>query len=175
MAPFRRRYRYVGPPDLLNLLALDLAVAELRSPDALTRWLDRLDLGELDEPLTFVVTTDGYLRLAPRRSEHVHCAGGKDVLAAGEISFTRVGQQVRVSEVSNQSTGYCPDPDSWPAVAEALDRAGLDRPPGFTSEVIFRRCLACQARNIVHDAQFLCAICDAALPADWNFGDGDRG
>jgi len=175
MPPFRRRYRYVGPPDLLKRRASDLDVVELTSQTAIAGWLDRRDPGELDEPFTFVVTADGYLRLAARRSEHVHCAGGQQVLAAGEISFARADHQVRVSEVSNQSTGYCPDPDSWPAVAEALDRAGLDRPPGFTSEVIFRRCPACQARNIVHDAQFLCAICDAALPADWNFSDGDQG
>jgi hypothetical protein len=35
-----------------------------------------------------------------------------------------------VSEVSNQSTGYCPDLSCWSAVASALDRAGLERPDG---------------------------------------------
>ncbi|MEU6730442.1 hypothetical protein ABZ917_42625 [Nonomuraea wenchangensis] len=32
---------------------------------------------------------DGVLLLAPRRSEHVACAGGRPVLSAGEISFAR--------------------------------------------------------------------------------------
>jgi hypothetical protein len=32
------------------------------------------------------------LLLAPRRSEHVHCSGGRDVLAAGGITFGRDGQ-----------------------------------------------------------------------------------
>ncbi|GEC07984.1 hypothetical protein SSP24_56390 [Streptomyces spinoverrucosus] len=31
---------------------------------------------ELAEPFTFVVDTEGALRWAPRRSEHVVCAGG---------------------------------------------------------------------------------------------------
>ena len=34
-----------------------------------------------------VVTLDGVLRLAPRRSEHVALAGGRHVLAAGEMTF----------------------------------------------------------------------------------------
>ncbi|MGN9787157.1 hypothetical protein ACTMTF_37435 [Nonomuraea sp. ZG12] len=43
------------------------------------------------------------------------------------------------AEISNHSTGYCPDISSWPALAEALDRAGLGRRSGFTHEVLFRR------------------------------------
>ncbi|MET9652151.1 hypothetical protein ABZZ44_18050 [Streptomyces sp. NPDC006460] len=42
--------------------------------------------------------------------------------------------------VAAGQTGYCPGVSSWPAVAEALDRIGIDRPSGFTHEVIFRRC-----------------------------------
>jgi hypothetical protein len=77
---------------------------------------------ELAEPFTFVVRGDGVLRLAPRRSEHVACGGGEPVPSAGEISFREDAGRGAVREVSNQSTGYCPDVDSWPAVAGALDR-----------------------------------------------------
>ncbi|QIY75502.1 hypothetical protein HEP84_47200 [Streptomyces sp. RLB1-33] len=44
---------------------------------------------ELYEPFTFVAGTDGALRLAPRRSEHVACASGDRALGAGEVSFYR--------------------------------------------------------------------------------------
>jgi len=61
-------------------------------------------------------------------------------LAAGEMGFARTSEGWHADRVSNQSTGYCPDPDSWPAVAAALDRAGIARPDGFTHALVFRRC-----------------------------------
>jgi hypothetical protein len=123
---------------------------------------------ELSEPFTFVVGVDSQLRLAPRRSEHIDCAAGQQVLAAGEMLFTREGARWSVSEISNQSTGYCPDPDSWPAVAVTLDRIGLAHPGDFTHKIIFRRCPACGQLNIVRDGNFACAACDSALPAHRN-------
>lgn len=71
--------------------------------------------------------------------------------------------------VSNQSTGYCPDPDSWSAVGAALDRAGVPHAGEFTEPVIFRRCPACGGRNLVKDDDFVCAVCGGDLPARWNF------
>jgi hypothetical protein len=131
-------------------------------------WVAGRGEGELAEPFTFVVGVDGVLRLAPRRSEHVACAGGRAVLSAGEISFVLDGGRLCVDEISNQSTGYCPDPASWPAVAEALDRAGLDHPGYFTDSIIFRRCPECGERNLVKDGHFFCAVCAAELPSTWN-------
>ena len=61
------------------------------------------------EEVNFVIDLTGTLRLAPRRSEHVACAGGGPVLSAGEIVFRRERGGWTVGEVSNQSTGYCPD------------------------------------------------------------------
>jgi hypothetical protein len=63
---------------------------------------------------TFVVNIDGALLLAPRRSEHVACAGGRDVLAAGELQFDSAGA---VREASNQSTGYRPPASSWTRIS----------------------------------------------------------
>ncbi|WP_371614576.1 hypothetical protein [Streptomyces sp. NBC_00454] len=123
---------------------------------------------ELADPFTFVVDAAGVLRLAPRRSEHVVCAAGEAVLGAGEIGFRQESGRWAVDEVSNQSTGYCPDVGSWPAVAEALDRAGVARPSGFTHEVEFRRCPACRQLNIVREGDFFCVFCDEALPREWN-------
>ncbi|GHF38212.1 hypothetical protein [Streptomyces griseosporeus] len=131
-------------------------------------WVAARSAAELAEPFTFVVGTDGVLRLAPRRSEHVACAGGARVLSAGEIRFVREAGRWVVSDVSNQSTGYCPDVTSWPAVARALDDAGLGRPAGFTHEVVFRRCPGCRELNIVREDYFVCVFCDSDLPRTWN-------
>lgn len=197
MADSSRRYRYLGPPEILAAVVTGRAATSerggwaVRSPHDLAAWLATVRPAELTEPFTFVVDVTGVLRLAPRHSEHVACADGRDVLAAGEITFFRagpwkagagreVGQEAgggesagrdwMVGEVTNQSTGYCPDPDSWPAVAEALDRAGLPHPDDFTAALLFRRCPDCLERNVVRDGDFSCALCGAELPRWWNLG-----
>lgn len=119
-----RRYRYVGPAELRDRVTAVDAVA-VDSAASLDEWLARRYRRDLAEPVTFVVALDDVLRLAPRRSEHIALAGGRDVLAAGEMAFASAGIGWRVAEVTNQSTGYCPDPDCWPAVAKALDRLGF--------------------------------------------------
>ncbi|GAA1367500.1 hypothetical protein GCM10009661_21870 [Catellatospora chokoriensis] len=91
------------------------------------------------------------------------------MLAAGEIIFCRDRAEWAVDEITNQSTGYCPDPGSWTAVAAALDAAGLRHPAGFTQQYVFRRCPGCGERNIVKEDDFVCAVCDADLPTEWNF------
>jgi len=100
----------------------------------------------------------------------VHFGSRRDaaVPSAGEIGFVRDRDRGAVGEVSNQSTGHCPDVTSWPAVARALDRVGLARPTGFTHEVVFRRCPACEERNIVREDDFVCVLCDGDLPRTWN-------
>ncbi|MFE9929625.1 hypothetical protein [Streptomyces sp. NPDC005533] len=171
----RRRYRYVGPAELRALVRPGNEGRRIRSAADFDAWASASastsTRTEPAEPFTFVVDTAGVLRLAPRRSEHVACAGGGPVLSAGEIGFRRESGRWAVHEVSNQSTGYCPDPGSWPAVADALDAAGLAHPPGFTHEVVFRRCPACRELNIVREDDFVCVFCDGALPRKWNVDD----
>lgn len=161
-----RRYRYVGPAGVRASVADAPEGSPIRSPADLDAYLAAADSRDRDEPFTYVVDTAGTLRLAPRRSEHVACAGGGEVLGAGEIAFAAERAGWVVTEVSNQSTGYCPDPGSWPAVAGALDRAGIGRPAGFTEAVVFRRCLDCGERNLVRDDDYVCALCGAELPED---------
>jgi hypothetical protein len=79
--------------------------------------------------------------------------------------FAIDGGRVGVVEASNQSTGYCPEPESWTAVAAALDRIGVPHPGGFTLEIMFRRCPKCGERNMVKDGWFACG---AELPKEWN-------
>jgi hypothetical protein len=155
-----RIYHYVGPAEVL-------AAVEQESPARAV--LAREDIISVSEPFTFVIDLAGALRLAPRRSEHVACAGGAPVLSAGEITFEKGPDGWKVTSVTNQSTGYCPEVSSWPAVARALDQIGVPHPSRFTDEFTFRRCPRCEERNLVRDGDFTCAICDADLPASWNF------
>jgi hypothetical protein len=142
----------------------------IRSAAELDSWLSGRGAAETAEPFTFVVALDGLLRLAPRRSEHVTCAGGADVRAAGEMGFTPADGRWAVHEVTNHSTGNCPDPGSWPAVGSALDRAGVAHPGRFTHEVVFRRCGGCGERSIVREEDLVCVFCGTELPVGWNAG-----
>jgi hypothetical protein len=135
-----RSYRFVGPVKQKAAVRPGSGECRIGSAADFDGWIAERAAAELTEPFTFVVGTDGVLRLAPRRSEHVACAGGDMVLSAGEISFMREAARWTVDEVSNQSTGYCPDVTSGSAVAHALDDVELGRPSGFTHEVVFRRC-----------------------------------
>ncbi|MFJ4894954.1 hypothetical protein ACIP5U_33905 [Streptomyces sp. NPDC088788] len=163
-----RSYRYVGPAELKAVVQPGDGGRPIGSAADFSSWIVEQAPAELAEPFTFVVGVDGVLRLAPRRSEHVACAGGDMVLSAGEISFMREEDRWTVSEVSNQSTGYCPDVSSWAEVARALDAVELGRPSGFTHEVVFRRCPDCQQHNIVREDDFICVFCGSDLPAAWN-------
>ena len=71
-----RRYDYVGPAEhFASAISGDMGTAIISMADV-AKWLGGRDPKELGEPFTFVVDLDRLLRLAPRRSEHVVCAGG---------------------------------------------------------------------------------------------------
>ncbi|MFD7561205.1 hypothetical protein ACFV9E_42830 [Streptomyces sp. NPDC059835] len=167
-------YRDVGPPDLRALVRPEAEGRSILSASDFADWASSLAAGESAEPFTFVIDSAGVLRLAPRRSEHVACAGGGPVLGAGEMSFREESRQWVVAEVSNQSTGFRPDISSWPAVAKALDSAGIQHPPGFTHEVVFRRCAACGGPDIMREEDFICVFCDEELPREWNVDGSER-
>jgi hypothetical protein len=158
------RYAYAGPSRIRDeAVTPGRRGVPITSPQDVRHWLESQGADDRNEPFTYVVDVRETLLLAPRRSEHVACAGGEPVLAAGEITFH---DGTTVEAVTNQSTGYRPDPSCWPAVASALDRAGLRHPGRFTSVFHFRECEACGDLNIVKDGFFVCALCDAELPAD---------
>jgi hypothetical protein len=164
-------YHYVGPAEIKARVVGRPPVTRVSSAADLLSWVRRTGQRPGPERLvaaTFVIDEQGSLLIADRRSEHVACAGGGPVLSAGELFF-RIGDGVEVAEASNQSTGFCPEPESWPAVAAALDRAGIPHPGGFTTEVVFRRCERCGERNVVKDGWFVCGLCGAELSAEWNF------
>jgi hypothetical protein len=165
-----RLYSYVGPDEIRSRHAGAAGGRVITCASDLLAWLGDAERDrEGRHAATFVIDAEGRLRLAPRRSEHVACASGGPVRSAGEMFFAAEGKSVALVEVSNHSTGFCPEPESWPDVAAALDRCGVAHPGRFTTEVIFRRCRICGERNVVKDGWFCCAVCDAALPKDWNF------
>lgn len=166
-----RRYAYVGPADVAARVAGQPAGTLVGRPYDVVAYADKVGRPRRGEPLaaTFVVDLRGRLLVADRHSEHVACAGRGDVLSAGEMFFAVQGDDVRVEEISNQSTGYCPEPESWAAVAAALDRAGFEHPGGFTTTCVFRRCETSGQRNIVKDGWYRCDVCGSTLPDGWNF------
>ena len=164
-------YQYIGPSDL-NLLGWDTTRRMLVNEKA-----DILAWGNSTWPArkafvfvaTIIVDVNGSLWIADRHSEHVACARGADVLSAGEMTFEIDGGRVIVTDVTNQSTGYCPEPESWPVVAAALDKAGITHPDGFTRAFLFRLCKSCGQTNIVKEGNFTCAVCGNGLKQEWNF------
>jgi hypothetical protein len=153
-----RSYAYVGPERIREAARSEPPGLRLDGPEAVQRFLATNPDARITGA-TFTVDLDGWLLVAPRRSEHVACASGARVLAAGEMIFS----EGRVVSVTNQSTGYCPDPACWPAMAEALARAGLPAPDGWTTAFVFRVC-TCGQVNLVKDGWFVCAVCGAGLP-----------
>lgn len=164
----------MGPADIKAAARPECRGRPIRTAAEFDGWVKERSATELTEPFTFVVDTDGVLRLAPRRSEHVACAGGDRVLSAGEIGFVREAGRWVAGEVTNHSTGYCPEVESWSAVAESLDHVGLGRPSAFTHEVHFRRCPDCQDNSIVREGYYVCVFCGANLPETWNVDPADE-
>ncbi|MGI4787763.1 MAG: hypothetical protein ACRYFS_02820 [Janthinobacterium lividum] len=119
--------------------------------------------------LTYIVDTDGQLWVADRHSEHIACARGKSVLSAGEMTIEIDHKKVIVIDVTNQSTGYCPEPESWPVVDLVLNKAGIEHPNNFTRAFIFRLCDNCGQINVVKEYDFTCAVCGNELNQKWNF------
>jgi hypothetical protein len=161
-------YRYVGPPEIRASVRPGTEGRVIASTPDLAAWVSERGAAETAEPFTYVVGLDGRLRLAPRRSEHVACAGGHSVLAAGEMAFSHPSGRWTTHEVSNQSTGYCPDLDSWQAVARALEAVGIGHPGRFTHEVVFRRCERRRECSVVREDDFVCVFCGSDLPLAWN-------
>lgn len=163
-----REYVYVGPVEIRSAAEKQRPGARILSLAELRAWLATADTDRLRDGTvvaTFTITLHNELLLAPRRSEHVACASGGPVLSAGEITFA----DLAVVEITNQSTGFCPEPESWTSVETALNRIPLIHPGQFTTQLVYRLCPACQERNAVKDSWFCCALCGGKLPENWNF------
>jgi hypothetical protein len=165
-------YEYVGSDAIKSSVSDFPAGVVVRSLVDLRNWINSCDKSMIASGLviaTFVIDTHGDLCLADRRSEHVACAGMKAVLSAGEIFFNLGKNGIEVCDITNQSTGYCPEINSWEYVDNALNKIPIDHPSWFTVEFTFRQCCSCSQINIIKDNLFICSVCDAHLPSEWNF------
>jgi hypothetical protein len=169
----RRQYRYVGPSEIVKHLSAVSRRVLVQSASDVLHWIkDTKQSPEYDNLIvaTFVVDTEGRLWINDRRSEHVHCAAGQNVLSAGEMAFALDRNSLALVEVSNQSTGYCPEPESWPVVERALTAASIPHPTDFTMKCIFRLCENCGTKNLIKDEWYVCGVCQSPLSFEWNFG-----
>ena len=164
-----RTYRYVGSEEIARQAQAAIERLQPTAPADIRAWSARVKRSALE--FTYIVDTGGNLWLSDRRTEHVACARGAQVLGAGEIEIAVGPDRVTVASITNQSTGYCPEPDCWPAVRDALARAGLEPPDGFTYAFRFRRCPTCRGINILKDEMPECPSCGSELPAAWNLED----
>jgi hypothetical protein len=166
-----RAYSYIGPKEIAERSPDTPLGIRVESQEDVLRWMRQTNQSrdaQGDAVATFIVDEEGWLRVSDRRSEHVACAGRKQVLSAGELAFAVTPAGLSVSWITNQSTGYCPDGDSWPAVQESLVRAAITAPTGFTQVFVFRACRQCGAINIIKDGLFECGVCASPLPDEWN-------
>lgn len=164
-------YQYVGPHELQRLVDRPSDRTLVLQPDDVRTWFSTTQqevTRDQSVTATFIIDTMHQLWIADRHSEHVVCAAGQPVLAAGEITFIIQREHLSVSEITNQSTGYCPEPACWATVAATLDALSLDHPAAFTTTFIFRRCEQCGTINIVKEDIFECGVCGTALSCDWN-------
>jgi hypothetical protein len=172
LSPEMKAYPYVGSSDLLPISDDAPQRCKILCEQDILDWIDTTHQtvdSERSIVATFVIDKDGRLWIADRHSEHVQCARGREVLSAGEMTFTITSIHVEVSAITNQSTGYCPEPESWSVVRAALDLAMLKHPPHFTSAFTFRRCTHCRTTNIVKENWFICGVCMCELPDKWNY------
>jgi len=166
----RKLYPYVGPPEIAAAVSMNTLRAAISSHDDIRRWVsESSQLLDATNSITatFVIDADGILWIADRRSEHIACSRGGRVLSAGEITLTVTDNEIDASYITNQSTGYCPQPASWPAVAAALDSAGIDHLDDFDVRCEFRRCV-CGQINLVKNEVYECDVCGKNLSHDWN-------
>jgi hypothetical protein len=164
-----RIYSYVGPEEIQHASIGMPRGAFIFDLATLTAWLD----GETCEDhltATFTVDTNLQLQLADRHSEHVACAAGGPVTGAGEITFAREDERGEwyVIEITNQSTGFCPEPSCWDAVTKALDMIGVHHPDYFTRAYDFRRCEQCGELALIKEQWFECVHCGVDLPREYN-------
>lgn len=161
-------YGFIGPDRLLPLATAETPRLRLRrgmrAREILTA-LERPDARADELIATYVVDGGGAVWIAERQVEHIAAARGAPVLAAGEMTLDLAGDEIVVLAATNQSTGYCPSPASWTALAVALDAIGVDRPDDFEQVFEFGRCAECGALAIVKDGERICAECGGALAA----------
>jgi hypothetical protein len=160
-------YQYIGPEEILKQVNPEGIGKLIQAENDIRDWITATNqIPDVNDEITatFVIDLNENLRINDRRSEHVVCANGKNVLSAGEITFEIDKNKIRISQITNQSTGYCPSPKSWNNVENALRKTKVEFPDFWTTEFIFRICSKCNNINVIKDNFFVCMVCETHLP-----------
>lgn len=128
-------YCYIGPAELN--VELEIPRRHVTYRNQIEEWLNRREVDQCS--VTYIVNQAEELWISDRQTEHVVCAQGKPVLAAGEIGFL-LNQTIEIEYVSNQSLGYCLPQNTWSVTQRVLDRLEIPHPGEFTLRCEFRRC-----------------------------------
>ena len=144
-------YSYVGSEEILKIANFDFKGYKVSDVNDIIDWIESNSQEIINHSVTatFIISENQELFINDRHSEHVVCAGGKKVLSAGEISFMIDKNDISISEISNQSTGYCPKSESWIEVNKVLQKIGIDYPDYFTTAFEFRLCTSCRSINLI--------------------------
>lgn len=166
-----KSYFYVGSKTILEETDLNIGGNIVSSVKDIKGWIESRPEEIVNGVITatFVISENEELIISGRHTEHVMCAKGRNVLSAGEIVFEINKREIYVSEISNQSTGYCPKPESWSIVESVLDKIQIDHPEHFTSAFEFRLCAECKSINLIKDDNYECLVCNSELDKEWNF------
>ncbi len=162
------KYKFIGDKELLKLVKSELKGTLISSIADTYNWITKTNQKKDNNSeiiATFVIDTEAKLRINDRHSEHIVCANGEMVLSAGEITFEMYKNNVvQISQITNQSTGYCPSVGSWYAVKLTLDKTNIKFPEYFTTEFHFRICNKCNQINVIKENYFVCLNCENELP-----------
>jgi hypothetical protein len=160
-------YKYVGSQEILKQVSIEKTGKLILSQKDITNWIHDTNQkfnAESEIIATFTIDLHNQLRINDRRSEHVVCANGGAVLSAGEITFKKDKfGEISISQITNQSTGYCPSAKSWEFVQQALLKINIDFPDFFTTVFIFCICENCGNINIIKDNFYYCLNCENKL------------
>lgn len=157
-----KKYKYVGPPEILQRVKPAFRGFPIEKMEDILKWIKATKQITHHRFLTatFVIDLEGKLLVADRHSEHVQCAEGQQVLSAGEITFFVSKNEIEVTELSNQSTGYCPHVNSFAHAKNALDKIGIEHPDEFTNPIVFGFCKNCEKYSIVKEGYEECGVCE---------------
>lgn len=164
-------FSYVGPEEIKKKIHPEFEGYSIRNKKDILDWIKLMRQTFQHHKLivTYIIDKHRVLKISDRCSEHVVCAGGQKVLAAGELTFMQEKGNLWISGISNQSTGYCPIIESWETVNCTLARLGIAYPKSFTRAFEFRYCYACASINLIKDDVYECVICEEDLDVEWNF------
>ncbi|MDJ1499450.1 hypothetical protein [Xanthocytophaga agilis] len=167
-------YTFVGDTELLRLVKSEWKGYCITSVADIEYWIKKTyqkpDTNS-EITATFIIDLEYNLVIHDRHSEHVVCAAGENVLSAGEITFVLLKNKTYfISQITNQSTGYCPSPKSWDMVKCALEKIRIPFPDFFTTAFEFRICGSCGWINVIKDNYFVCINneCQNQLPPNEN-------